>query len=96
MNWWTVEYGLVGSKDDPKIYGAGLLSSLGESYHCLGPAVARIPLSLECVNTAYDITKPQPQLFVANDFHHLTKVLHEFASTMAFRTGGKSALEKAI
>jgi phenylalanine-4-hydroxylase len=96
MNWWTVEYGLVGSMSDPKIYGAGLLSSLGESYHCLGPDVVRKPLTLECVNTAYDITKPQPELFVASDFHHLTKVLQEFAATMAFRIGGKSGIEKAI
>jgi phenylalanine-4-hydroxylase len=96
MNWWTVEYGLVGSKEDPKIYGAGLLSSLGESYSCLGPKVARETLHLDCVMKPYDITKPQPQLFVAKDFHHLTKVLQDFAATMAFRTGGKSAVEKAI
>ncbi|MBS1964085.1 MAG: aromatic amino acid hydroxylase [Bdellovibrionales bacterium] len=96
MNWWTVEYGLVGSLSDPKIYGAGLLSSLGESYHCLGPDVARQSLTLDCVNTAYDITKPQPQLFVAKDFHHLTKVLREFSEGMAFRTGGKTAVEKAV
>jgi phenylalanine-4-hydroxylase len=96
MNWWTVEYGLVGSLDNPKIYGAGLLSSMGESYHCLGSKVKKLPLTLECVDTAYDITKPQPQLFVTPDFQHLTKVLHEFAETMAFRTGGKAALEKAI
>ncbi len=96
MNWWTVEYGLVGEIDDPKIYGAGLLSSVGESYHCLGPDVGRVPLSIECVNTSYDITKPQPQLFVARDFAHLTSVLHEFSETMAFRTGGISGLEKAV
>jgi phenylalanine-4-hydroxylase len=48
------------------------------------------------VKTPYDITKPQPQLFVAKDFAHLTKVLQEFAATMAFRTGGKSAVEKAV
>ncbi len=33
--WWTVEYGLIGNIDDPKIYGAGLLSSVGESKHLL-------------------------------------------------------------
>ena len=27
MHWWTVEYGLIGTLEDPKIYGAGLLSS---------------------------------------------------------------------
>lgn len=96
MNWWTVEYGLVGSLENPKIYGAGLLSSIGESYHCLGANVRRLPLSIDCIETSYDITKPQPQLFVARDFTHLTSVLGEFAETMAFRTGGKSALDKAV
>lgn len=96
MNWWTVEYGLVGTPENPKIYGAGLLSSLGESYHCLSPRVARIPLTLGCIDQSYDITKPQPQLFVTSDFTHLTRVLHKFAGIMAFKTGGKAGLEKAV
>jgi phenylalanine-4-hydroxylase len=96
MNWWTVEYGLIGSLDNPKIYGAGLLSSLGESYHCLGPQVLRQPLTVGCIERSYDITKPQPQLFVARDFAHLTQVLHEFAETMAFKKGGEEGLAKAV
>ena len=35
LHWWTVEYGLIGTLDKPKIYGAGLLSSIGESVSCL-------------------------------------------------------------
>ncbi|HMP30330.1 MAG TPA: aromatic amino acid hydroxylase, partial [Saprospiraceae bacterium] len=35
LHWWTVEYGLIGSLENPKIYGAGLLSSIGESKSCL-------------------------------------------------------------
>ena len=31
LHWWTVEYGLIGTVEDPKIYGEGLLSSIGES-----------------------------------------------------------------
>ena len=31
LHWWTVEYGLIGQIGNPKIYGAGLLSSIGES-----------------------------------------------------------------
>jgi phenylalanine-4-hydroxylase len=31
LHWWTVEYGLIGTVENPKIYGAGLLSSIGES-----------------------------------------------------------------
>jgi len=96
MNWWTVEYGLVGPMDQPKIYGAGLLSSVGESYGCLGPEVKKIPLTVRCVETSYDITRPQPQLFVTPDFRTLSKVLEEFAQTMAFRVGGTEALDKAL
>lgn len=96
MNWWTVEYGLVGSITDPKIYGAGLLSSVGESYHCLSEQVQKIPFTLDCINTQYDITRPQPQLFVTPSFAELTKVLDEFALQMAFRIGGPTALAKAL
>lgn len=96
MNWWTVEYGLVGSLDHPKIYGAGLLSSVGESYSCVKPHVRKIPLTLDCINTLYDITRPQPQLFVAPDFQYLTKVLQEYSKTMAYRVGGSDGLAKAL
>jgi phenylalanine-4-hydroxylase len=34
LHWWTVEYGLIGTVENPKIY-AGLLSSIGESAHCI-------------------------------------------------------------
>ena len=96
LHWWTVEYGLVGSPDDFKLYGAGLLSSVGESKTCLDPKVKKIELSVDCVNTDYDITKMQPQLFVAKDFQHLLDVLEEFADGMCFRTGGSKAIQKVI
>jgi len=96
MNWWTAEYGLIGDLSDPKIYGAGLLSSIGESKSCFSPSVKKIPLSLDCVNYPYDITEPQPQLFVTPNFGYLKTVLNEFAQSMAFKTGGIKALQKGI
>jgi len=96
LHWWTVEYGLIGQLNDPKIYGAGLLSSIAESYYCLQPKVKKIPYSMDAVNYNFDITEPQPQLFVTPDFDTLTKVLHEFADTMAFHKGGLDAVKKAI
>jgi len=96
LHWWTVEYGLIGSLDDPKIYGAGLLSSIGESASCMQKSVPKLPYDLNTVAYTYDITKPQPQLFVTPDFEHLMDVLNQFADTMAFRLGGKQSLEKAI
>ncbi|WAI28010.1 MAG: aromatic amino acid hydroxylase [Bacillus paranthracis] len=95
--WWTVEYGLIGNIDAPKIYGAGLLSSVGESKYCLTDAVEKVPFSIEaCTSTTYDVTKMQPQLFVCESFEELTEALEKFSETMAFKTGGKEGLEKAI
>jgi phenylalanine-4-hydroxylase len=95
MYWWTVEYGLVGPLDAPQIYGAGLLSSIGESYRCLGDGVRHLPLTVDCVEQGFDITRPQPQLFVTPDFPTLSAVLDEYADRMAFRVGGLAALRKA-
>ncbi len=96
LHWWTVEYGLIGTLENPKIYGAGLLSSIGESVSCLEPAVKKIPYSLDAQNVAFDITTKQPQLFVCTDFQHLKNVLEEFASTMAYQVGGLEGVNKAI
>jgi phenylalanine-4-hydroxylase len=96
LYWWTAEYGLVGSPEDPRIYGAGLLSSVGESERCLGPQVERVPLSLACVDRDYDITAMQPLLYVARDFRHLFQVLDEFEATLAWRRGGDYGLEEAL
>ena len=63
--------GLVGDIDNPKIFGAGLLSSLGESYNVIYGDVKIIPLTLDCINYSYDITEQQPQLFIAKDFRSL-------------------------
>ena len=96
LHWWTVEYGLIGTLEKPKIYGAGLLSSIGESVSCLEPEVKKLPYSVDAANTAFDITTKQPQLFVCRDFQHLSDVLEEFASRMAFRVGGLEGINKAI
>lgn len=96
LHWWTVEYGLIGSVEAPKIYGAGLLSSIGESAWCMTEQVHKFPYGVEAADVAFDITKPQPQLFVTPDFAYLSQVLEEFANTMALRTGGLEGVQKLI
>ncbi|HTK21589.1 MAG TPA: aromatic amino acid hydroxylase, partial [Mucilaginibacter sp.] len=96
LHWWTVEYGLIGTLKDPKIYGAGLLSSIGESVTCMKKDVKKLPYTIDAVNYPYDITKPQPQLFVTPTFQNLIDVLEEFANTMSFRVGGNYGLQKAV
>jgi len=83
LHWWTVEYGLIGSTE-------------GESAWCLSDKVKKIPYSIKAAETEFDITKPQPQLFVTPDFSYLMQVLDEFANTMALRKGGWRGLQKLI
>jgi len=96
LHWWTVEYGLIGTPENPKIYGAGLLSSIGESKSCMTDAVEKFPYSIEAAKKEFDITKPQPQLYVTPDFAHLSLVLEEFANKMALRKGGLEGIQKLI
>lgn len=96
LHWWTVEYGLIGTVDNPKIYGAGLLSSIGESAWCMTDNVKKIPYDISAADQSFDITKPQPQLYVTPDFAQLNSVLEEFANTMALRKGGPKSVQKLI
>ncbi len=96
LHWWTVEYGLIGTLAKPKIYGAGLLSSIAESKLALSEAVEKIPYTLDAMDFGFDITRPQPQLFVTPGFGYLSEILEAFARQMALRTGGVEGILKAI
>ena len=96
LHWWTVEYGLIGTLDNPKIYGAGLLSSIEESKLCLLDKVEKRNYTIDAAQVNFDITKTQPQLFVTPNFAHLSYILEKFADKMALRTGGLNGVEKLI
>jgi phenylalanine-4-hydroxylase len=97
LYWWTVEYGLIGTVEHPQIYGAGLLSSVAEGRSSLLPAVTKLPFNLQqIIHTGFDITKPQPQLFVCEGFEQLIEAVNDFSKTMAFKVGGTESLEKAL
>ena len=96
LHWWTVEYGLIGTVENPKIYGAGLLSSIGESEWCMTDEVKKLPYSVDVAHKSFDITKPQPQLYVTPDFAFLSMVLNEFANSMSVRKGGLRSIKKLI
>lgn len=95
--WWTVEFGLIGDLNNPQIFGAGLLSSVGESKACLSDQVKKSPFSVDaCIGTSYDVTTMQKQLFVCKSFEELIEAVDEFSKTMAYRTGGANSITKAI
>lgn len=93
--WWTAEYGLVGTKDNPKIFGAGLLSSVAEGKSCIEGGATILPLDLKCLDQDYDITEPQPQLFLTQDFSSLSELLQQIESKIAYKQGGLHGLQIA-
>jgi phenylalanine-4-hydroxylase len=71
--WFTIEFGLMQSRDSLRVYGSGLLSSFGEIEQAIvAPDVQRYPLQPEWViNQAFAIDRYQPLLFIVNSFDHL-------------------------
>ena len=75
LYWHTVEFGLIRSEEGLRIYGAGIVSSHGESRYALESAKPpRIAFDLRRVmRTRYDIDDYQPAYFVIDRFEDLLR-----------------------
>ncbi|WP_222566091.1 phenylalanine 4-monooxygenase [Novilysobacter antarcticus] len=73
LYWYTVEFGLIQQEDGLRIYGSGIVSSKGESIHCLqSDAPNRIGFDLERImRTRYRIDTYQKTYFVIDNFQQL-------------------------
>ena len=73
LYWYTVEFGLIRQHDGLRIYGSGIVSSKGESIHCLESAAPnRIGFDLERImRTRYRIDTFQKTYFVIDSFEQL-------------------------
>jgi len=75
LYWYTVEFGLINTNEGLRIYGAGILSSKGESFYCLESAAPnRIGFDLtRIMRTRYRIDTYQKTYFVIDAFEQLMK-----------------------
>ncbi len=97
LYWYTVEFGLLRTPDGPRIYGAGIVSSKGESIYCLDePAPNRIAFDLRRIlRTRYRIDDFQETYFVIDSFEQLmaetapdfTPIYRELAGLAEFEPG---------
>ena len=73
LYWYTVEFGLIRQPDGLRIYGSGIVSSKGESIHCLeSDAPNRIGFDLKRImRTRYRIDSYQKSYFVIDSFEQL-------------------------
>jgi len=76
--WFTVEFGLVREEGRVKVYGSGLISSVGDAANALGPGCERRPFVLEEVLAQpFEIDCFQEVLFVVEDFTQLFAAVEE-------------------
>lgn len=74
FHWFTVEFGLIKQTEGMRIYGAGIVSSLGEVQHALSDKVKVIDFDLEkIIVQEYDVWHLQPVLFAIESFEQLEK-----------------------
>jgi phenylalanine-4-hydroxylase len=73
LYWYTVEFGLIREAQGLRIYGAGILSSKGESIYCLDSAAPnRVGFDVErMLRTRYRIDTYQKTYFVIDSFKQL-------------------------
>ena len=72
LYWFTVEFGLIAESDRLRIYGAGILSSAGETKFCLSDESARRPFDVaEILATPYVKDRMQDVYFIIDSYEQL-------------------------
>ncbi|WP_081413606.1 phenylalanine 4-monooxygenase [Eisenibacter elegans] len=99
LYWYTVEFGLIQEAEGLRIYGAGILSSSGETnYSLYSEAPKRLPYDVKTIiNTPYIKDRYQEQYFVINSYEQLYSSVSEIdrciAEAVELEKAGKSPIE---
>ncbi|MES2329279.1 MAG: phenylalanine-4-hydroxylase [Bacteroidota bacterium] len=84
LYWYTIEFGMVIENGNLKIYGAGILSSIGETDYCLSDKANRVPFNLQRVlDTPYIKDNFQAQYFVLDCLEQLNLVIGQLELFLA-------------
>lgn len=79
LHWFTVEFGLIRKPEGMRIYGAGIVSSLGEVQSALSNKVEVKEFDPEnIINQEYDVWHLQPILFAIESFEQLEQGFKEW------------------
>lgn len=84
LHFFTAEFGMVQHEGQPRLYGAGLLSSAGEIHHCMNELTPRLAFDLATVmQTLVTGTRYQEQYFMLPAWEQLTDCVAELAGLLA-------------
>jgi phenylalanine-4-hydroxylase len=82
LSWFSIEFGLIEEEGQTKIFGAGILSSMGEIPFSLSDKVERRPfLTNEVIATDYDTSRMQELLFVIPSFQFLRREVEQLVQS---------------
>jgi phenylalanine-4-hydroxylase len=89
FSWFSIEFGLMEEDGETKVFGAGILSSTGEiPYSLFSPEVTRRPFETDVViNTDYDPSRMQDNLFIAPSLPFLRRELEGLVKRFGIATG---------
>ena len=83
LYWFTIEFGLIKEDGHVKIYGAGIISSKGETEHCLSKNAKQVPFDIQTIfNTNYRTDCIQETYFVIHSFQQLYDSLEEIEKVL--------------
>jgi phenylalanine-4-hydroxylase len=83
LSWFSIEFGLIEEEGETRVFGAGILSSLGEIPFSLSTRVERRPfVTSEVIETDYDWSKMQGLLFVIPSFGFLRREVADLVTRM--------------
>jgi phenylalanine-4-hydroxylase len=78
LYWFTIEFGLIMEEGELKIYGAGIISSKGETDHCLSNDARQLPFDIQTIfDTTYRTDVFQETYFVIDSFQQLYNSLEK-------------------
>lgn len=87
LYWYTVEFGLIKEDNTIKIYGAGIISSSGESKFSVSEKANHLSFHLETIlDTPYIKDTFQSQYFVIDGYKQLYESLDELDDLIRFRS----------
>ena len=90
--WFTIEFGMMREKNEVKIYGAGIISSHGETLNCLNQQTAKFDYDVSRIlHTDYRNDIIQDKYFVMESFDQLYDSLPEIRSCLAKMVDGVPA-----
>lgn len=82
--WFTIEFGLIRENDDIKVYGAGIISSFGETFHSLSRDVNHYKFHVDSImNKTFVNSEMQTDYFVINSLEELYNSISSIEAVIA-------------